>query len=93
MTPFAEDGGRCIFQDVDALDLVTGEAAEFISTALYSVYDDEGAVVSKGASATDEDDRIIFTGLSGTVVHDDAGKTAGEALRQVYGRVLHQFRT
>ena len=85
------DGGRGILQDVDALDFVTGQAAELVATALDTVDDDERTVVSEGAAAADEHHRVVTSRLAGTVVHDDARHTARKALGQVDGGVLDQF--
>ena len=87
----AVDGGRGVLQDVDALDFVTGQAAELVTAALDAVDDDERAVVAEGAAAADEHHRVVASRLAGAVVHDDAGHTAREALGQVHGGVLHQF--
>ena len=89
----AVDGGGGVLQDVDALDFVTGQAAEFVATALDAVDDDQRAVVAEGAAAADEHHGVVATRLTGAVVHDDTGHTAGQALGKVHGGVLDQFLT
>ena len=85
------DGSRRVLQDVHAFDFVTGQAAEFVSSSLHAVDDDQGAVVSQGGAASDVHDGVVTAGFAGTVVHDDTGHTAGQTLRKVDGGVFHKF--
>ena len=87
------DGCGRILEDGHALDLVTGEAGEFVATAGDSVDDDERAVVAEGASAADEHGGVVLPGLTRAVVHDHAGESAGKTLGKVDGRVLHEGST
>ena len=89
----AVDGGGGVLQDVDALDFLTGKAGELIAAAGNAVDDDERGVVAEGGAAADVHDGIVTARFTGTVVDDDAGHTAGEALGQVDGGVLDQFLT
>ena len=89
----AVDSGGCILQHGHALDFLTGQAAEFFITARHAVDDDERRVGAQRAAAADEHNGIVAPGLTGTVVHDDTGKTACKALGHVHRGVLHQFVT
>ncbi len=69
----AVDCGGGVLQDIDALDFIPGQPAEFVSAAGHTIDDDKGFVLPQCAASADEHDCVVPSRFSGTVVHDDAG--------------------
>ena len=83
------DSGRCVLQDGDALDIIRVQTGHAVT--LDTVDDVERGRGTESTETADMDGRVVTSGLTGTLVHDEAGETAFKGRTEVRRRALREF--